>query len=1179
MREFPDHGMFVSVTPGRRAAAWSITVGLAGAALVCWVTPHGAGLSPESVTYVAAARWVLAGEGVRSLEGDPLTHFPPFYPMALAAAAWVARSDPLDATPWLNAALFAVLLGLAGLLASRIGRRPAAGIAAALVLLVSKDTVMLHAMAWPEPLAIVLGTGGLLLVARHIAPGRTPPLALAAIGFGLAALTRYAAVAYTMAGAAGLLLLDRTNPPRRRATKAVALALVAAGPLLVWWQMTGARIGLANRTLVLHPLNRWDLDKVTATTLGWLAPLNGSPWVSGVALVLLAAGLGVSVSRRTGSKVRISGSPLASLLLLFAAVYVGLIVACRMLLDVAILFDARMLAPVQIVLVIAAAGLAAQWLPNPMPKRARLALAAAVLALVAAHAAGTARWARAARADGLFYTKRSLRTSALLDRVRVLPPTALLWSNAPDVVYIHTGRCARFLPRHERPESGRPDPGFAATWRALLGQPDAYVAWFDAFTWRSYLPTERELAAAPSVATAASLTDGALYRIAASGAESVAASAEPACAPAPADTAERSGRFPIGPTRTRGSKLGVASAGAVGWPQYGGDPGGMRYSPLSDIDRSNVAQLQRAWTWQNGEGGWRWFETTPLMIGDTLFLTTPDHRVVALDAETGAQLWSFDPRAHASGRVRDGHRLVHRGLAAWFGGARRRLFHASRGRLYALDAATGQPLTEFGDSGVVDLLKAMGWSGDPDHVDNSSPPTVYHDLVIVGSSISDDVTYPGDPPGVVLAFDARSGRRRWSFRTIPGPAEPGYKSWTQGTKNAGHANVWAPMTVDTARGLLYLPVSAASNDWYGGGRPGANLFSESLVCLDARTGKRRWHFQTVHHGLWDYDLPGPPVLVTVRRGDGTQDIVAIAGKTGFVYVFDRVTGQPVWPIEERPVPASDVPGEMASPTQPFPTRPAPFVRQGFSEGDLVDFTPQLRDSVRALLRGARFGPIFTPPSPAGTVVMPGWIGGAPWGGAAYDPESQILFVKGNNQPTVVWLATPSPANDTVKARFAGRLLHRWRWPLPAPRDADRFDTRRARVASVPPELPFGKPPYGTVTAIDLATGEHRWQATVGNWPELSAYPAVRGAKLPLVGAVGSSGPLVTRGGLVFIGGGSTSLHALDAATGKQLWETPLGGKGEANPMTYRTRTGRQFVVIAASRSRTGKLLAFALPRR
>lgn len=1161
MRRLPEHDIFVSVTLGRRATPWSIAVGLVGAALVCWVTVDGAGLSPDSVSYVAAGRWALAGEGVRSLEGGPLMHFPPLYPGLLAAAAWVSHSDPLDAARWLNASLFAVLLTLVGLVAARIGRQPAAGLAAMLLLLVSRDTVLLHAMAWSEPLAIVLGMGGLALVARHIETGRLPALAFGAAALSLAALTRYAAVGYALAAAAGLLLLDRAAPLRRRTVKVIALALVTAGPLVVWWLSTGARIGLGDRTLTFHPLGRWDATKAAGTLMAWIGLPNASPWVGSVLVALLAAGLGAWAFGR-GYVRTVTNDAFAALLLSLAAVYLAVVMVCRLFVDAAILFDARILAPVQVSLVTAGAGLVARGLPHPMPRRTQLALSAVALAFVAAHVAATARWAREARADGLFYTKRSLRKSALLAQVRALPPTALLWSNAPDVVYIHTGRCARLLPRHQRPDNGRPDPGFASGWREMLGQPDAYVAWFDAFTWRSYLPTERELAAAPSIATVTLLADGSLYRIASSSAESVTASVQPACPPTPR-----------GEPGAAAPKTAAGPGPPVGWPQYGGDPGGMRYSPLADINRANVGRLELAWTWRTGEHGRQAqagsilvglgkFEATPLMFGDTLFLTTPSHRAVALDAETGAQLWIFDPRGHERGVVRAGHRFVHRGLAAWSGEGRRRLFYASRGRLYALDAATGGLVFEFGDSGVVDLLKAMEWSGNPDHVDNTSPATVYHDLVIVGTSVSDDVTYPGDPPGAVLAFDARTGRTRWIVRTIPRAGEPGYRTWVQGTKGAGHANVWSPMTVDTARGLLYVPVSAASNDYYGGRRRGADLFAESLVCLDVRTGRRVWHVQTVHHGLWDYDLPGPPVLATVRSGSQTQDIVAVAGKTGFVYVFDRVTGKPVWPIVERPVPASDVPGEMAAPTQPAPTRPAPFVRQGFSEEDLVDFTPLLRNSVRALLHGVRFGPLFTPPSLTGTVVMPGPIGGAAWGGPAYDPDNELLIVKGNNQPSVVWLAPPSPPGAAADARFMPLLQRGWRWP-----------------GGGEQELPFGKPPYGTVTAIDLATGDQRWQVTVGNWPELTNHPALSGLKLPSVGAVGTSGPIVTRGGLVFISGGSTSLHALDVATGKELWEGALGGRGEANPMTYRTRSGRQFVVIASSQSRSGALLAFALSRR
>jgi quinoprotein glucose dehydrogenase len=1121
-------------------SAW-LALAAAGTIAVWIATGRGAGISPDSVEYVAAARWLLAGKGLRALDGTPLIHFPPLYPVALAAAAWMSGSDPLDAARWLNAGLFGFLLALAGLLACRISGRVSAGLAAALVLLVSRDTVLMHAMAWSEPLAIVLGTAGLALLARHLETGRTHELMLAALALALATLTRYAAVAYTIAAIAALCLLDRGTLPARKLVKALSVGFAAVLPVGLWSVLARRGGGVGGRTLDLHGLTVSDLRKAAGTLASWVVPADTPAIIAVIATLVAVAAVFALVLR--WRRQRTDGLPLPRILLLFAAVYAAFIAFCRMTIDAAILFDARILAPMLVVLVIVVSGLAGLGLPT-LGHRWRWLVAAALAVLVGAQAFGTARWMRSARNQGLFYTRRGLETSPLLNRVRALPSTALVWSNAPDVIYVLTGRCVRRLPRRAHPESGRPDTGFTAAWEALLQQRDGYVAWFNAFDWRSYLPSQSELTASSTVSVFVPLRDGTLYRVTASPGRGVARQQPASCAP------PRGARRP--PTVPEGEP--------VEWLAYGGDPGGMRFSPLADINRTNVARLQLAWRWTNDEPRGTGpdgtllplgkFETTPLMAGDTLFLTTPNHRVVALDAESGAQFWSFDPRARESGRPRRGHRYVHRGLAQYPGDSvtGRRVFHASRGRLFALDAATGKPVEAFGDQGSVDLLTAMRWTGDPDHVDNTSPPTVYRDLVMVGSSISDDVTHPGDPRGAVLAFDAHTGALRWSFRTLT---------------NGGHANVWAPMTVDTARGLLYLPVAAASNDYYGGRRPGSGPFAESLVCLDALTGRRKWHFQTVHHGLWDYDLPSPPVLATVRRGSRTQDVVAAASKTGFLYVFDRVTGTPVWPIEERPVPASDVPGEITSPTQPFPTRPAPFARQGFTESDLIDFTPRLRDSVRARLGGVRFGPLFTPPSLEGTVVMPGRIGGAPWGGAAYDPEQQLLYVKANNQPTVVSLASPGPPGPAVDARYVGQLQRGWRWP---------------DLASSPQELPIGKPPYGTVTAIDLATGDHRWQAAVGHWPELEKHPELKGRKLPPLGAVGTSGGIVTRGGLVFISGGSTSLHALDAATGVQLWEGSLQGKGHANPMTYRTRGGRQYVVIATSRARGGELRAFALPR-
>ena len=441
-------------------------------------------------------------------------------------------------------------------------------------------------------------------------------------------------------------------------------------------------------------------------------------------------------------------------------------------------------------------------------------------------------------------------------------------------------------------------------------------------------------------------------------------------------------------------------------------------SPLQSIQRNNVKRLTVAWEWETGElevasatsttprpGR---FQATPVMLDDQLFLSTPMNRVIALDADTGQQIWTYDPHVDQMGDLpSDRSVLVHRGVAVWGGAEDRRVFLSPRWKLIALDAATGRPIPGFGTNGEVDLTKDLRWPVDRAHFHNTSPPAVFDDLVIVGSSISDIVTYKRDPPGDVQAFDVRTGRRVWRWEPIPGDGEFGSDTWEDGSSQVtGHANVWSTFTVDSERGLVYLPVSAASNDWYGGARKGDNLFSESLVCLDARTGRRVWHFQLVHHGLWDYDPAAAPTLVTVNVAKQPVDAVALPGKTGYLYAFDRVTGRPIWPIEERPVAASDVPNERAAATQPMPTWPRPFARQGFSMNDVVDFTPELRGMAVEKLRPYRLGPMFTPPSRQGTVVLPGQIGGAGWGAGSYDPESNLFFVKATNRPALARLVAP-----------------------------------------------------------------------------------------------------------------------------------------------------------------------------
>ena len=385
----------------------------------------------------------------------------------------------------------------------------------------------------------------------------------------------------------------------------------------------------------------------------------------------------------------------------------------------------------------------------------------------------------------------------------------------------------------------------------------------------------------------------------------------------------------------------------------------------------------------------------------------------------------------------------------------------------------------------------------------------------------------------------------------------------------GHTNVWAPFSVDLDRGLVYLPVSTPSNDWYGGSRLGMNLFAEAIVCLDATTGKRVWHFQLVHHGLWDYDLPAPPVLLTIHPNGRPVDAVAVPTKQGFLFVFDRATGTPVWPIEERPVPASDVPGERAWPTQPFPSRPAPFAQQGLTENDLIDFTPAIRALAVEELKKYRSGPLFTPPSLRGTVVMPGAIGGSGWGGGAFDPETGIIYIKATNQPALYALRKVESRADTVDAEYMVDLGH-------SSAGVNVSSLMGGAAQGRGGTLPLNKPPYGTLSAIDLNTGAAVWRVTVGDDPRVRNHPLLKDLDLPPTGTTGAPGPIVTRGGLVFLTGGGSTLYAMDKSSGATLWEYALGRTGYAVPMTYRTGAGRQFVVIATGAA-NGTLMAFALP--
>lgn len=605
------------------------------------------------------------------------------------------------------------------------------------------------------------------------------------------------------------------------------------------------------------------------------------------------------------------------------------------------------------------------------------------------------------------------------------------------------------------------------------------------------------------------------------------------------------------------------------WPVYGGDLAGTKYSPLADINTQNVARLEAAWEWKPGEDalpafGTRpgTFQNTPLMIDNVLYISTPYNRVAALDAESGQELWSYDPKAYEDGQPPNGTGFVHRGVAAWRGDGRLRIFMNSRYRLIALDASTGKPISSFGENGEVDLSAGLIWPINKKHYTNTSPPLVFRDLVIVGNGVGDRLVYKNDPPGDVRAFDARTGKRVWAFHPIPQRGEFGNETWQDDSwKFTGHTNVWAPMTLDERRGLLYLPLSTPSNDFFGGRRIGANLFAESLVCLDAATGTRRWHYQTVHHGLWDYDLPSPPNLVTITVGGKRIDAVAQLTKQGFTFVFDRTTGTPVWPIEERPVAPSDVPGEKAWPTQPFPTRPPTIAEQGMALDDGFDLTADLKAATQAELKKYRLGPLYTPPTFQGTVMRPGLIGGANWGGGAFDPESGILYVKTSNTPHIARLERPDRSDANPRASEV---------------DADyvRGGSTNAEFMN---GIPFNKPPYGHLTAIDLNKGEIAWRVTMGDTPELRRHPALEGVTLPdRLGAAGAPGAIVTKGGLVFVGGGDAALNVFDKATGKELLRLTLPRRTSGTPMTYRSRSGRQFVVIGTGSGRDASLMAFAV---
>jgi quinoprotein glucose dehydrogenase len=615
------------------------------------------------------------------------------------------------------------------------------------------------------------------------------------------------------------------------------------------------------------------------------------------------------------------------------------------------------------------------------------------------------------------------------------------------------------------------------------------------------------------------------------------------------------------------------------WTHYAADAAATKYAPLDQINPTNFNRLEIVWRYLAPDAdiasshglGHSNNRGTPLVVGGVLYYGSPFNILCAVDARSGKEKWTFDPQVW---RQRSGFLGNSRGIAYWEKDGTRRLFYGTgNARLYAVDADNGKPDPRFGQEGSIDLTQGLRRSVDSRRYGVTSPPAVCRDVVIVGSAIHDwrfrtppEYTSPGD----VRGFDARTGKLLWTFHTIPQDGEHGNKTWENDAwKRYGAANVWAAMAVDEGLGYVYLPVSTPSHDFYGGERPGDNLFGESLVCLDARTGERVWHFQLVHHGLWDYDPPAAPVLLDIRVAGRPIKAVAQVTKQGFCYVFDRTNGKPVWPIEEQPVPQSKVKGEKSAPTQPFPTRPAAFDRQGLAEDDLIDFTPQLRREALTLIADFDYGPLYTPPSLNGTITLPGLVGGADWAGAASHPGKGLLFVPSHTIPSLLWLQAPRWGRAAY-SEYAGYTR-------------DHIDGPRG--------LPLTKPPYGRITAIDLNSGEHLWMQPVGRGP--ADHPLLRPLDLPDLGWPNRHFIIATDA-LLLVGAqdprdlGSShnaypidpeaDLRAYDLDTGDLVGRIDLPGNAYGNPMTYMAG-GRQFIVVPiGNHNNPPELVGLALPQ-
>jgi quinoprotein glucose dehydrogenase len=702
--------------------------------------------------------------------------------------------------------------------------------------------------------------------------------------------------------------------------------------------------------------------------------------------------------------------------------------------------------------------------------------------------------------------------------------------------------------------------------------------------------------------------------------------------------------------------LAIAQAADRDWPVYLGDRESSHFSTLEQINTQNAPRLEATWTYHSGdarEDNRSQIQCNPLIIDGVLYGTSPRSKLLGIDGATGQEIWRFDPFATEPQKSAAG---VNRGVAYWSHGADRRIFYTVGYFLYAINAGSGKPVAAFGNNGRVDIREGLGRDAGRLFVTSTTPGIVFRDLLIVGTRVSEG---PGPAaPGHIRAYDVRTGKIIWTFHTIPWPGEPGYESWPPDAwKHIGGANVWTGMSIDEKRGLVFCPTGSATFDFWGGFRIGRNLYANCLLALDAATGRQVWHQQFVHHDLWDRDLPASPNLLSVRH-DGKQiDAVAQFTKSGHVFVFNRETGEPLFPIEERPVPPSTLAGESAWPTQPLPVKPAPFARQVFTEELVTDISPESHAAILEKFRQLKRHEPFLPPSREGTIIFPGFDGGAEWGGAAIDPRRGILYVNGNEMPWILTMvdarasgskstsdgeqiydqicaachgtnrngdparAFPTLVNIGQKLKLADvlALLETGRGMMPAvpfltkeqkqavaefilgsenPTTAgsDRAFPSNAEGASSVGALgmepfthtgynrwldsngyPAVKPPWGTLNAIDLNTGEYRWKTTLGEVPELMA----RG--LPPTGTENYGGPLLTAGGVIFIAASKDEMfRAIDQETGKVIWQTKLPAGGYATPATYSVK-GRQYVVIACGGGKMGTksgdaYVAFALPQ-